>query len=96
MQRSATNPTAMMDINLFEHCSPGADVQAVLYRVGMLRMLARLELLSPWLRDGELANAVFKVAAVFPMKRLSVGIRPEGLPFDAQGFLAEIERENNQ
>lgn len=55
-------------------------------------------MLSPWLRNGELADAVFQVAATFPMKsmkRMSVGVPQQELPFDEQGFLAEIERDEN-
>lgn len=52
-------------------------------------------MLSAWLRDGELADAVFEVAAVFPMERMSVGVVGNSLPFDVQGFLAEIEKQNN-
>lgn len=62
----------------------------------MLQMVGVLGMLSRWLHDGELADAVFKVAAVFPMKRMSVGVPQRELPFDVQAFLAEIERENNQ
>ena len=64
----------------------------------MLLMLAGTMgmLLSPWLRNGELADTVFRVAATFPMKRMSVGVPQQELPFDVQGFLAEIERENDK
>src|SRR5438445_2186729 len=45
----------------------------------MLQMLAGpLGLLSPWLRDGELADVVFQVAATFPMKRPAVGAPNKG------------------
>lgn len=82
------------DVRLLERaCSPGADVQAAWYRLSMLQMVGLLRMLSRWLHDGELADALFKVAAVFPMKRMSVGVLQQELPFDVQGFLAEIERE---
>jgi hypothetical protein len=85
------------DVRLFERaCSPGADVQAVWYRLWMLWILGGpMGMLSPWLRNGELADTVFQVAATFPMKRMSVGVPQQELPFDVQGFLAEIEREEN-
>lgn len=91
------SPTAT-SIHLFEQvCSPGADVQAVWYRLSMLQMLpGPLGVLSPWLRDGEPVDAVFKVAATFPMERMSVGVPQQELPFDVKGFLAEIEKQNNQ
>lgn len=87
-----------IDIRLFESaCSPGADTQAVWYRVAMLQMLAGpLGLLSRWLHDGEPADVVFQVAATFPMKRMSVGVPQPGLPFDGQEFLDQIEKQNHQ
>ena len=85
------------DVRLLERaCSPGADVQATWYRLSMLQMVGLLGMLSRWLHDGELADAVFKVAAVFPMKRISVGVQQQELPFDVQAFLAEVEKQNNQ
>jgi hypothetical protein len=53
-------------------------------------------LLSAWLRDGEPAEAVFQVAATFPMKRMSIGVPQQGLPFDVQEFLAQIEKQDKQ
>ena len=65
---NASGQSTATDICLFEHvCRPGADVQAVLYRVWMLWMLAGpMNMLSPWLRDGELADAVFEVCGGVP------------------------------
>lgn len=62
---NASGQSTAMSIHLYERaCSPGADVHAVLYRVWMLQMLAGpMNILSPWRRDGELADAVFEVAA---------------------------------
>ena len=95
MQHRAANPSGQptaTDIRLFEHvCSPGADVQSVLYRAWMLRSLAGM--LLPWVRDGVLADAVFKVGAIFPMKKMSEGAPQQGLPFDVQGFFEEIEKQ---
>jgi hypothetical protein len=53
-------------------------------------------LLTPWLHDGELADAVFQVAATFPMKKRSVGVPQQGLPLDVQDFLVQIEKQNNE
>ena len=55
-----------------------------------------LQLLAGPLHDGELADAVFEVAATFPMKRLSIGVVHEGPPFDLQEFTEQIERKNNK
>jgi len=98
VQANAPGQQTAIRIGCFERaCSPGADTQAVWYRVAMLQMLAGpLGLLSPWLRDGELADVVFQVAATFPMKRPAVGVPQQGLPFDVQGFLEQIEKQNHQ
>lgn len=85
-------------VGVFENaCSPGADTQAVWYRNSMLQLLAGpLGMLSSCLHDGIPDDAVFQVAAVFPMERAHVGAVRQGLPFDVQGFLAEIEKQGNK
>jgi len=88
MQREAQvnhpNEGVAIDMDFYQRaCSPGADSDAVWYRASMLQLLAvPVGLLTPWLHDGELADAVFQVAAAFPMKKLSVGVPQQGLPFD--------------
>jgi hypothetical protein len=47
------------------------------------------------LAQRRISNLRAKVAATFPMKRMSVGVPQQETPFDVQGFLAEIEREEN-
>ena len=97
VQANSLRQSTAMSIHLYERaCSPGADVQAVWYRISMLHALAGLGMLSPWLRDGEPVDAVFQVAATFPMKRMSIGVPQQELPFDVRGFLAEIEKQNNK
>lgn len=46
--------------------------------------------LTPWTHNGELDDAVFQVAATFPMKNMEVGVVHDGLPFDVEGFLKQI------
>jgi hypothetical protein len=53
--------------------------------------LAWAKFFSDWLRDGDLDEAVFEVAATFPMKKMDVGDVNPGLPFDLQEFLRQIE-----
>jgi hypothetical protein len=79
--------------NMFESaCSPGADAKAVWYRASMLGLLQMLpeSPLTPWTHEGELDDAVFKVAATFPMKKMDVGVVYNGPPFDLQEFLTQI------
>jgi hypothetical protein len=75
-------------------CSPGADLFTIGYRIAMLQMVADQGLLSPWLPNGELDDAVFKVFATFPIKRLPRGGQ-EGFPFDVQELTKQIEKEAN-
>jgi hypothetical protein len=51
-------------------CSPGANVVAVWYRASILGVLQTLpeNPLKPWSHEGELDDAVFQIAATFPLK----------------------------
>ena len=71
-------------------CSPGADARSVWYRASMLALTIKMrpELLAPWISDGLPVNAVFEVAATFPMEKMRTGIVREGLPFDVEEFVA--------
>ena len=82
-----------LDARMFERmCSPGANVMAVWYRASMLGMLQILpgEPLTQWLHDGELDEAVFQVAATFPLKKMEVGVVHEGLPFGVEEFFKQV------
>jgi len=46
--------------------------------------------LTPWSHEGELDDAVFQIAAKFPMKKLPVGLVKNGLPFDVQELVKQI------
>src|SRR3989442_7827248 len=97
VQATAPGQQTAISTGCFERaCSPGADTQAVWYRVAMLQMLAGpLGLLSPWLRDGELADVVFQVAATFPMKRPAAGGPPQRLSPDVYGILPPIQKDKH-
>lgn len=73
-------------------CSPGANVVAVWYRASILGVLQMLpgNPLTPWSHEGELDDAVFQIAATFPMKKLPVGLAKNGLPFDLQELVKQI------
>ena len=74
-------------------CSPGADVMAVWYRATILQLLAEgAGLLPPELPEA-VRDAVFRVAAKFPMKRLEVGVEHKGFPVDVQEFVRQVELE---
>jgi len=40
--------------------------------------------------DGEFDDAVFQVAATFPMEKMRTGVVREGLPFDVDEFVKQI------
>ena len=73
-------------------CSPGANVVAVWYRASILGVLQTLpgNPLTPWSHEDELDDAVFQIAATFPMKKLPVGLVKNGLPFDVQELVKQI------
>jgi hypothetical protein len=73
-------------------CSPGANIGAVWFRVSMLGLLEMIGMLAPWIQEGVLAEAVFQVAATFPMKGMAVGLPQQGLPFDVQEFLSQVAK----
>jgi hypothetical protein len=101
VQAATGGKAGMIESGLYERmCSPAADVEAVWYRASMLGLLEMLpnadpqmfpeSPLTPWTHNGELDDAVFQVAATFPMKRMGVGAVHEGLPFDLEEFLKQI------
>src|SRR5712691_8738536 len=49
-------------------CSPGADVEAVFRRWAMIDTLSCFRLLTPWQHGEEVDDAVFRVAATFPIR----------------------------
>ena len=60
----------------------------------MLTLLSKeTGLFSRWVHNGEFEDAVLKVAAKFPMKKLNVGIVHQGLPFDVEEFVKQIAEE---
>jgi len=59
-------------------CSPEANAIAIWYRLRMLALCDDAGLLSPHKHDGEFADAVFQVAATFPMKLMEVGVTYQG------------------
>ena len=76
-------------------CSPAADTAAVFRRWTMIRMI--YELLTPWQHGDELDDAVFQVAATFPLRELKH--RPYMIPgdehfgFDPNAFVQRLIEE---
>jgi hypothetical protein len=73
-------------------CSPGADARSVWYRASMLALAIKMtpDFFGPWMRDGQLDDAVFEVGATFPMEKMRTGIVRDGLPFDVEEFVKRI------
>jgi hypothetical protein len=74
-------------------CSAGADVRSVFTRVSQLRVLQMMGMLAPWTQGDAVDDAVFKVAATFPMTRMRPGVVYDGLPFDLQEFLDQVAKQ---
>ena len=70
---------------LAEHCSPGANVPAVMFRCQFLQLVVEQGLLAPWLHGGEPDEFLFQVFAAYPVH---VG------EFDTASLLRHI-RENS-
>jgi hypothetical protein len=80
-------------------CSPGADCEAVYQRASLLFLLGSMDgpnLLAPWMNNGEPNDAVFKVLATFPMKRIPRGQNFGGLPFDFEELAKQLEKETRE
>jgi hypothetical protein len=73
-------------------CSPGADLIAIWYRLRMLGLCDEAGLLSAYKSDGKFTDAVFQVAATFPMKRMEADVTYQGPPFDTEEFVKQVER----
>lgn len=73
-------------------CSPEANIGAVWFRASLVGMLEMLGMLKPWIHEGVVADAVFKVAATLPMNGMKVGVpcSTTGLPFDVQEFMSQV------
>jgi hypothetical protein len=73
-------------------CGAGADVRSLFTRVSQLRVLQMLGMLAPWTHGEVVDDAVFTVAATFPMTRMQPGIVYDELPFDLQEFLNQVAK----
>ena len=89
MQRGFQARASLIDHEFYKRaCSPGANVGAVWFRASLVGMLEMIGMLAPWIQEGVIADAVFHVAATFPMKGMAIGVPRQGLPFDVQEFLS--------
>ena len=52
--------------------------------------MAATEQTSPWMKDGEPVEAVFRTIATIPMERMGPTPR-KGLPFDVEEFFRRLE-----
>ena len=52
---------------LARHCSPGADVPAVMFRCQFFLLLVQQGLLAPWLDGDKPSEFLFKVFAAYPV-----------------------------
>ena len=78
-----------MGMDLAEQiCKPGADIQAIGYRAGMLWILSQIarERFSRFTKDGHPIDAVFRAAATVPIEWMGEAITTRA-PFDVDEFL---------
>jgi hypothetical protein len=76
-------PTIGIDVKLLARvCSPEANVLAVWARSALLGILVQQGLLTSWQRGTQLDDAVFNVAAAFPITALD--------QFDPDAFLQQL------
>lgn len=70
---------------------PGANADAVFYRTSMiwaLNQFAQAQL-APWVKDEQIADAVFRTMATIPMEWIGHTER-ESLPFDVEDFFRRL------
>ena len=72
-------------------CKPGANIEATWYRSSMIWMLTHVaqQQLTPWLRDGKIADPVFRAMASIPMEWVGSEVK-QSLPFDVEEFLRRL------
>jgi hypothetical protein len=91
-----SNPKAATGMGaLARICRPGADLRAVWYRAAMLSLPSVAALFSRWIDDGKFDDAVLRVGARFPMKKLRVSIVHQGFPFEVEEFVRQIEADTD-
>ncbi len=91
LQAQHTNGSAI-DIELMQQaCKPGADVLATWYRSSGIWMLTRFaeQRLAPWLRDGEIADPVFRTMASIPMQWIGSEVT-QSPPMDVEDFFRRL------
>src|ERR1700682_1262909 len=84
------NHVGAVGVDLMKHaCKPGADIEAVCYRAGLVWLITQIapEDLARFTREGQPDDAVFRAAAKVPAEWIGVGIVQQGPPFDVNEFL---------
>lgn len=71
----------------------GSDAPSVWYRSTMILVLIKIarEQLSPWIKDEEVSDAVFRTMATIPMEWIGP-VEREGLPFDIEEFFRRLRK----
>lgn len=91
LQAGVGGEQTSIDIESYRRaCTSGANIGALWYRLSQISLLQMLGALAPWIHEGVIADAVFKVAASFPMEGVPFGVPRQGLPFDVEEFLSQV------
>jgi len=72
-----------------QHCTPGANIEAVGYRTTLIWMMTQFapEQIAPFMKDGQPTDGVFRAAAKVPMEWMGAGIVRQGPPFNPDEFV---------
>jgi hypothetical protein len=82
-------PVAVGVACFIRSCKPGADIEAVSYRAGLVWLMTQIapEHLARFTREGQPDDTVFRAAAKVPAEWMGVGVVREGPPFDVNEFM---------
>ena len=70
VQKELPRPSESFGIDsdlLAEHCSPGADIPAVMFRCSFFMLFMKQGLLAPWLDGDKPFEFLFQVFATYPV-----------------------------
>ena len=79
----ATQPSSICERLISQHCEPGADSIALVFRAGLLEHLFQAGLLNDWCEGNQPTDLVFRIAAAFPIALGANG-------FDSAAFIERL------
>jgi hypothetical protein len=86
LQASDPGQQNVMDVR--GACNPGADFQAVGFRLSMLGLMRDIH---AWPPDSKPPDALFRALATIPMTGMAAGVPQQELPFDLDELLRLVQ-----